>query len=126
MQHGNNNQSVGIYAYSDTMRIAWQKVHPDLINATLKQAARDTGLIGNCGYEDSNVSSHSLRAGGAMALHLNGEPDLTIRKLGRWKSNTFEMYIHEQISAFSAGLSIKMSTHIPFRAIATPRLDPAP
>ena len=59
-----------------------------------------------------------------MALHINGCTDLTIQNLGRWKGKSFEMYVHEQITAFSAGLSLKMSTHVPFRAIATPRVDP--
>ena len=45
---------------------------------------------------------------------------------GRWTSDTFLMYIHEQISAFTAGLSRKMSNAIPFRSIAGPRLRAAP
>ena len=61
------------------------------------------------GFPPEAVSSHSLRAGGAMAMHLNNIDWDTIQKQGRWSSNTFLMYIHEQISAFSAGLSAKMS-----------------
>ena len=90
------------------------------INCLLKQAAGEIGLYTR-GYEPSDISSHSLRAGGAMALHLNGADAQTIQKLGRWKSTTFLQYIHEQISAFSAGLSTKMSTDIPFAHMAGPR-----
>jgi hypothetical protein len=55
-----------------------------------------------------------------MAMHLNGIDTNTIQKLGRWKSTTFLMYIHEQISAFATGVSLKMSNSIPFRHIAGP------
>ena len=59
----------------------------------------------------SHVGSHSLRAGGAMAMHLNGISDNTIKKMGRWSSDTFLMYIHEQILAFSKGISQKCILH---------------
>jgi hypothetical protein len=45
-----------------------------------------------CGFTAAFVSSHSLRAGGAMAMKLNGEDRDTIRKQqGRWlgSSDTF-------------------------------------
>jgi hypothetical protein len=35
------------------------------------------------GFQVAQISSHSLRAGGAMALHLNNIPTHTIRKMGR-------------------------------------------
>ncbi|KAG7349649.1 hypothetical protein IV203_012246 [Nitzschia inconspicua] len=58
----------------------------------------------------ADISSHSLRAGGAMALHLGGVPAHTIKILGRWSSDTFLLYIQEQITGFSAGLSTQMSS----------------
>lgn len=67
------------------------------------------------------VGSHSLRAGGAMAMYLNGIPHDTIRKLGRWQSDTFLMYIHEQIAALSANVSTRMSRHIPFHNVLSQR-----
>ena len=124
MSTGHNDQSVPIYSHSNPLHVAWQPITADHINATLKKGAETHGLYTLFGYERSDISSHSLRAGGAMALHINGCTDLTIQKLGRWKGKSFEMYVHEQITAFSAGLSLKMSTHVPFRAIATPRVDP--
>jgi hypothetical protein len=60
------------------------------------------------------ISSHSLRAGGATALHLNGFDSKTIQILGRWSSDTFLTYIHHQIAAFSHGLSTSMATNIHF------------
>lgn len=64
------------------------------------------------------VGSHSLRAGGAMAMKLHGESDTTIMKFGRWRSATFLMYIHNQIAHLSEGVSQRMSQEVPFTNIA--------
>ena len=93
------------------------------ISTAVKDAAGDIGLYkADVGYTRADVSSHSLRAGGAMAMHLNKVDPNTIKKQGRWRSDTFLMYIHEQLSSFAAGLSTKMSTHIPFRNICGPQV----
>jgi len=88
-----------------------------LINTAVKQSTGYLGLEQH-GLHKNHVGSHSLRAGGAMAMHLNGISDNTIKKMGRWSSDTFLMYIHEQISAFSKGISQKMSTNVQFHNIA--------
>ena len=113
-----------IYCYRTPFKTAWQQVPANAINHVLKQAAGDIGLY-TLGYSSSDVSSHSLRAGGAMAMHLNGISTTTIQKIGRWRSPTFLHYIHEQISAFSDGVSIKMSQDIAFRNIAGPSITQA-
>jgi hypothetical protein len=41
------------------------------------------------GYTIERISSHSLRAGGAMALKLSGSSDSTIMRVGRWTSLTY-------------------------------------
>lgn len=64
------------------------------------------------GFPPEASSSHLLWAGGEMAMHRNGLDQDTIRKQGCWSSDTFLMYFHEQISAFSAGLSSRMSHNI--------------
>ena len=56
-------------------------------------------------------------------MHLNEVKHDTIHKMGRWSSDTFLMYIHEQISAFSHGLSKKMQTEIGWHNIEGPRLE---
>ena len=91
------------------------------INKAIKLAVTSLGLEKK-GFPPSAVSSHSLRAGGAKAMHLNGASPLAIRKMGRWSSDTFLMYIHEQIAAFSEGMSTAMSTKIEWRNIAGPTL----
>ena len=64
------------------------------------------------------VGVHSLRAGGAMALKLQGESDTTIMKMGRWRSLTFLQYIHNQIAHLSKDISTKMSTKMSFQNIS--------
>jgi hypothetical protein len=46
------------------------------------------------GYTLNRISSHSLRAGGVMALKLSGASDSTIMRVGRWTSLTYLTYIH--------------------------------
>ena len=88
-------------------------VHDTHITIALRHGAAHAGLY-FAGYSRDRISSHSLRASGAMALKLNGADDTTIQKLGRWSSRTFLMYIHTQISAYAAGWSQKMTKSIPF------------
>jgi integrase len=92
------------------------------INTMIKSAVRALQLDKK-GFPPESVSSHSLRAGGAMAMHLNNIDRDKIRKQGRWSSDTFLMYIHEQISAFSAGISARMSQSIGWFNIEGPTLS---
>ena len=58
-----------------------------------------------------------------MALHLAGFTPLQIKKMGRWSQDkSFEFYIHDQLSAFSTGMSEKMSQKIPYQNMAAPKL----
>jgi hypothetical protein len=95
------------------------------MNSIVKTAVRALKLDKK-GFPPEAVSSHSLRAGGAMAMHLNGIDRDKIRKQGRWSSDTFLMYIHEQISAFSAGLSAQMSKDIGWFNIDGPSVTRPP
>ena len=70
------------------------------------------------GIDPDLVGVHSLRAGGAMALKLQGVSDTIIQKQGRWTSMTFLQYIHNQIAHLSKSLSTKMSTRLTFTNIA--------
>ena len=119
MTHGGDKHSL-ISAFCEKHGNVKQ-ITQSVINSTVKDAASSIGLY-KAGYTRNKVSSHSLRAGGAMALHLNKCDRDTIKKQGRWSSDTFLMYIHDQISAFSKGLSKKMATPISFRNIGGPTL----
>jgi hypothetical protein len=91
------------------------------INTIIKSAVHALQLDKK-GFPPESVSSHSLRAGGAMAMHLNDIDRDKIWKQGWWSSDTYLMYIHEQISAFSAGLSARMSQDIGWFNIEGPTL----
>jgi hypothetical protein len=66
------------------------------INCALKAAVTKLDMK-QLGFQVAQISSHSLRAGGAMALHLDNFPTHTIRKMGRWSSDTFRDYIHDTL-----------------------------
>ena len=66
------------------------------------------------GIRAADVGSHSLRAGGAMAMKLNGCDLITIMKMGRWSSLTFLTYIHNQVAHLSANISHRMANAVPF------------
>ena len=69
------------------------------------------------GYMVDRVSSHSLRAGGAMAMKLSGAADSTIMRIRRWMSLTYLTYIHSQIGALSAGVAWRMSQQFTFQNV---------
>ena len=60
------------------------------------------------------IDTHSLRSGGANALHLAGYSDREIQKMGRWRSDTFKEYIRESLSIFSKGMSTDMKKSFKF------------
>ena len=53
-----------------------------------------------------------------MALKIIGYKDSTIRKFGRWTLDTWQIYIHSQITKLSEGVTQKMITTIPYQNIA--------
>ena len=70
------------------------------------------------------VGVHSLHAGAAMALKLQGINDTTINKQGQWTSMTFLQYIHNQIAHLTKDLSTKMSTILIYQNVATIKVTP--
>ena len=44
---------------------------------------------------DKNVTGHSMRAGGATALAVSGASSSTIQAIGRWSSETWQVYIRK-------------------------------
>jgi hypothetical protein len=86
------------------------------IVTTVREAARLTHLSAH-GYNLRRIGAHSLRASGAMAMRLNGVDAETIKKVGRWTSSTFLIYIHSQIAALNAGLAQRMVNPIYFQNV---------
>ena len=78
------------------------------IREGLKKAAILLNYPENRGIPVERVDTHSLRIGGANALHLQGYSDREIQKMGRWRGETFKEYVREQLSNFSEGMSRNM------------------
>jgi hypothetical protein len=95
----------------------WTTITSKDIITALRAAATSLKLQ-NQNIDPDLIGAHSLRSGGAMALKLHGYDDTTIRKMGRWTSDTFLQYIHNQIAHLSVDISQKMSIPLPFLNIA--------
>jgi len=93
------------------------------VQATEIRAAILLGAIGDnlmdSGYDLTRVGSHSLRSGGATHLKVLGYDDDTIKKLGRWSSNTYLRYIQSQIGNLMAGIATQMSTVLRFHNVSS-------
>jgi hypothetical protein len=64
------------------------------------------------GFLHTDIGTHSIRSGAAMAMYLAGVPVFTIMLIGRWSSDAFLRYIRRQVLQFSAGVSKRMvSSH---------------
>jgi hypothetical protein len=93
MQHPNGSPDDIVSAYF-TLKGTAKVLGASTITSSVKTAAKAIGLEKN-GFPMTSVCSHSLRAQGAMAMHLKNVCGNTIQKAGHWSSDTFLMYIHE-------------------------------
>lgn len=90
-----------------------QHISASAIRTTVRRSVTQLQLHRR-GIRATDVGSHSLRAGGAMAMKLNGCDLVTIMKTGRWTSLTFLTYIHNQIAHLGANISGRMANPVPF------------
>ena len=111
----NGNTENHICDYYDNE--VWSSITSSDIVKLVKAATRQLQLDRQA-IDPDMVGSHSLRAGGAMALKLHGYDDTTIMKMGRWSGLTFLQYIHNQIAHLSKDVSRKMSIPLPFLNIS--------
>ena len=87
------------------------------IEKELKKAADKIGHL-KLGFKSSEIGTHSIRSGAAMAMYLDDISPLTIKMIGRWKSDSFLNYIRKQVEQFSLNVTSRMLknenfTHIP-------------
>ena len=73
---------------------------------------------GRCGILVDQIDTHSLRMGGASALALGRYSDTQIRKMGRWRGETFKEYIRDELHSYSEGMSRSMKHKFSFVNIA--------
>ncbi|KAF4127937.1 hypothetical protein GN958_ATG22765 [Phytophthora infestans] len=72
-----------------------QVLSTESMTKTLRRAAE------RCSIPAHTISTHSLRTGGATALHSAGVDTDTIRMHGRWASDAYQAYIRETPAAIS-------------------------
>jgi hypothetical protein len=80
----------------------------------LRKACDDGGGQDVFGYKSSEVGTHSIRSGAAMALFLAHESVLKIMILGRWSSDAFLVYIRAQVLEWTTGMSKSMIKHLDY------------
>jgi hypothetical protein len=83
----------------------------------LKQLRSTCRLCGGhkaFGFHDTEIGTHSLRSGGAMALFLNDHPVHKIMIFGRWSSDAFLAYIRPQVLEWTNNMSADMIKHDSF------------
>ena len=114
LQHGGSDDSLICDVWANNQ---WSSVTSTSMVTATRESVRILNLTQN-GFDTDLVGSHSLRSGGAMALKPMNYKDSTIRKLGRWKSDTWQMYIHSQIDKLHQGVAAAMSTPHVFKNIA--------
>eukprot|EP00978_Attheya_sp_CCMP212_P045877 scaffold364507_cov33-Attheya_sp.AAC.1 len=84
LSHGGTEESVLSTYFDDDGEIAFLRGDDIVKGVRLAVIALD---LPKAGIKAEQVGSHSLRAGGAMAMKLNGSDCDTIRKFGRWNSD---------------------------------------
>ena len=88
------------------------------IRNNLKWAAKELDYPASKGILIDHIDTHSLRGGGANALHLNEYSDRQIQKMGRWRGATFKEYISNKLACFSEGMSKNMKRKFNFVNVA--------
>lgn len=98
------------------------------VSAALQAAAIIMGED-TLGFKSTELGTHSLRSGAAMAMYLDEVPVYSIMLMGRWSSDAFLRYIRKQVEQFSHNVSSRMIrhqhfTHVPQNNQHVSRHDP--
>ena len=89
------------------------RVKSSEVLAMVRLAATEDNLPA-AGYDLRRIGTHSLRAGGAVRLKMDGRDDTIIQKLGRWSSGTYKIYIQPHIGPLTAGCAARMAAPLRF------------
>ena len=74
------------------------------IQSTVSSIGKD-----KLGFTADEVGTHLIRSSFAMQLYLQNESVYTIMLQGRWKSDSFLLYIRKQVLEFGKNLSHKIA-----------------
>ena len=114
---GGLGPDTGLGTYSDETGALRRITSPE-IRAGIQLGAIGDNLASR-GYSLDRIGSHSLRSGGATHLHVLGFSPDTIKKMGRWNSDTYLRYIQSQIGDLTAGISAQMARVLHFHNVST-------
>jgi len=73
-------------------------------------------LLQQTKYSHHQYSSHSFRSGAATMAAAASVPEWLIKRLGRWSSNTYQVYIHsfpaalQSVPALLAQANVNIAT----------------
>ena len=110
IRHADPTTPIGTFCHASG---AIGRVTAKDMRLTLKQAATRDNLPAR-GFSIDRIGNHSLRSGGAVALKLAGYDSDIIKKLGRWSSNTYLLYIQSQIANLTTGIATQMGRRLTF------------
>ncbi|KAG8975874.1 hypothetical protein FRB90_009387, partial [Tulasnella sp. 427] len=71
-------------------------------------------------FPQEGFGGHSLRAGGATELTIQGVPEALIRRIGRWSSDAWERYIRVHPVLLAAILQARSSSPPPCSSLSNP------
>jgi hypothetical protein len=98
-------------------------ISSDFVITFLRKGAESMGFH-RLGFKPTEIGTHSIRSGGAMAYYLiPGMSDSQVKFFGRWKSLAFLNYIRSQVDRFHSGFSNQIAAQPHFQQI--PDLDPS-
>jgi hypothetical protein len=91
----------------DPTQAKYTEIKSSDVVAALRSAASTIGED-ELGFKPSELGTHSIRSGAAMAMYLTQTPVYTIMLIGRWSSDAFLRYIRTQVQDFTRGISQRM------------------
>jgi len=112
------NPTTLICAFKEERSLPWQHVHGQDIVKAIQEAILAMHQH-SCHYDLACIGSHSLRAGGMVAMSLDDYSAVQIQHAGCWTSTTFLDYIHGQMDATTTSIAQAMTCPIPFLNMAT-------
>ena len=72
------------------------------------------------GFKISEIGTHSLRSGAAMAMTLDQVPVYVIMMIVRWSIDAFLKYTRKQVEQFSHNVAQRMIKNLMFRVPPNP------
>jgi hypothetical protein len=113
------NTTVNCFRDSQSPKAPTVFFSQQLLNYYLRHTVQQRPA-GYFGYSHTNIGTHSIRSGAAMALYLADEPPHKIMLLGRWSSDAFLLYLRPEVLSSFSKLRTNMLANEDFRHATQP------